>query len=164
MVLCRSLLETCVQSLKLIFKAVFVLELVMCSPPRNVSLGKFLKSWKLQYQIPFKHIFWSNYHLSNFFWKFWRQTNLLSSEKVNICSPSGYFPFVLHFSFWNKQTRNLQQQKTGKRWKIVKPITSRRNFLKVTWNRVSHHYAKNVMKVLQKIAVLWMLMPSKMLY
>ena len=120
MVLCRSLLETCVQSLKLIFKAVFVLELVMCSPPRNVSLGKFLKSWKLQYQIPFKHIFWSNYHLSNFFWKFWRQTNLLSSEKVNICSPSGYFPFVLHFSFWNETNTKSSITKDRKKMKNCK--------------------------------------------
>ena len=41
-VLCSSLLEMCVQSLKLILEAVFVLELVKCSPPRNVSLAKFL--------------------------------------------------------------------------------------------------------------------------
>ena len=148
MVLCRSLLETCVQSLKLIFEAVFVLELVMCSPPRNVSLAKFLKPWKLQYQIPFKHIFWSNYHLSNFSWKFWRQTNLLSSEKVNICSPSGYFPFVFHFSFWNETNTKSSIKKDRKKMKIVKPVTSRRNFLKVTGNRVSHHYARNVIEVL----------------
>ena len=41
-VLCSSLLEMCVQSLKLIVWAVFVLELVMCSPPKNVSLVKVL--------------------------------------------------------------------------------------------------------------------------
>ena len=34
------------------------------------------------------------------------------------------------------------------RWKIVKPITMQRNFFtQVTGNRVSHHYALNVIKV-----------------
>ena len=41
-VLCSSLLEMCVQSLKLIVCAIFVLELVRCSPPRNHFLAKFL--------------------------------------------------------------------------------------------------------------------------
>ena len=100
----------------------------MWSPPRNVSLAKFLEPWKLQHQIPFKHIFWSNYHLSNLFWKFWRQANLFSNEKVNIWTPSGYFSFLSHFSVEMKQPRNLQQKKTGERWKIVKPITLHRNF------------------------------------
>ena len=65
----NSLLELCVQSLKLIIYALFILKLVKSSPPRSLSLVKFLKSWQLQHQIPFnKHIFWSNYHLSNFIW------------------------------------------------------------------------------------------------
>ena len=42
MVSCSSLLEMCVQSLKLIVWAVFVLELLKCSPHRNQSLVKFL--------------------------------------------------------------------------------------------------------------------------
>ena len=34
------------------------------------------------------------------------------------------------------------------RWKTVKPITMQRNFFtQVTGNRVSHHYALNVIKV-----------------
>ena len=41
-VLYSSLLEMCVQSLKLIVCAIFVLELVKCSPPRNHFLAKFL--------------------------------------------------------------------------------------------------------------------------
>ena len=41
-VLCSSLLEMCVQSVKLIVQAVFVLEPVMCSPSKNVSLAKFV--------------------------------------------------------------------------------------------------------------------------
>ena len=40
----------------------------------------------------------SNYHLSNFFWNLWRQTNWYSCKKVNIWTPSGYFPFSFHFS------------------------------------------------------------------
>ena len=41
-ILLSSLLEMCVQSLKLILLAVFVLELVKYSPRRNFSLAKFL--------------------------------------------------------------------------------------------------------------------------
>ena len=40
-----------------------------------------------------------------------------------------------------KQTRNLQQKKTGERWKIVKPIRLQRDFLEVTGNRASYHYS-----------------------
>ena len=39
---CGSLLEICVQSLNVILQVIFVLELVKCSPPRNLSLTKFL--------------------------------------------------------------------------------------------------------------------------
>ena len=56
----------------------------------------------MQQQILFKHIFWSNYHLSNFFWNLWRQTNRYSSKKVNIWTPSGYFPFFISFFCWNE--------------------------------------------------------------
>ena len=49
-----------------------------------------------------KHIFWSNnYHLSNFFWNLWRQTNRYSSKKVNVWASSGYFPFFISFFCWN---------------------------------------------------------------
>ena len=53
-VLCSVLLEMCLQSLKLIAWAVFVLELVKCSPPRNNSVAKFFLPWKLQH--PSKHL------------------------------------------------------------------------------------------------------------
>ena len=55
----------------------------------------------MQHQILFKHTFWSNYHLPNFFWNFWRQTDWYSRKKVNIWTPSGYFPFFM--LKWNKQ-------------------------------------------------------------
>ena len=117
MLLCSSLLQMCVQSLKLILSAIFVLELVKCSPPRNFSLSKFLQLWKLQHQIYFKHIFWSNCNLSDFFWNLWRQTNWYLSKKVNIWAPSGYFPFF-HFIFllkWHKQEIfNRRHQKDQK--------------------------------------------------
>ena len=93
MVLCSSLLEMCMQSLKLIVSFVLVLELVKCSPARNLSLAKFLLPWKLQHQTLFKHIFWSYYQLSKFFWNLWRQTNLCSSKKVNIWTSLGFSPF-----------------------------------------------------------------------
>ena len=41
-VLCSSLSEMCLQSLELNVSAVFVLELVKFSPPRNLSLAKFI--------------------------------------------------------------------------------------------------------------------------
>ena len=56
-VLCSSLLGICLQSLKSIVLAVFALDLAWRSPARNLSLPKFLRLWKLQHQIPFKHIF-----------------------------------------------------------------------------------------------------------
>ena len=70
--------------------------------------------------------------------------HLFSNEKVNIGARSEYFPFLFHFSVEMKQPRNLQQKKTRERWKIVKPITLQRNFLEVTGNRVSYHYARNI--------------------
>ena len=103
--MCSSLLELCVQSLKLIVYAVFVLKLVKSSPPRSLSLVKFLKSWQLQHQIPFnKHIFWSNYHLSNFIWNLYifdvRQ--IYAQAKKNIWTPSEYYPFLFQFFCWNE--------------------------------------------------------------
>ena len=51
------------------------------------------------HQIPFKYIFWSNYHLSNFFWTLWRQTNRYSIEqRVNISSRQDISIFSFHFS------------------------------------------------------------------
>ena len=92
----------CVQSLKLIVLAVFVLELVMCSPPRNVSLAKFLKPWKLQHQIPFKHIFWSSYHLPNFFWKSLTSNNSMLERKSKYLNFIRVFPFFISFFCWNE--------------------------------------------------------------
>ena len=89
--------------------------------------------WKLQHQIP--NTFSDQIIMSNFFWKsFTSTTNLFSQEKVNIWTPSRYFPFWFHFSVEMKQTRNLQQKKTGEKWKIIKPITLQRNFSEVTGN------------------------------
>ena len=146
MVLCRSLLETCVQSLKLIFKAVFVLELVMCSPPRNVSLGKFLKSWKLQYQIPFKHIFWSNYHLSNFFWKSLTSNKSIFERKSKYLNSIRASPFFISFSCWNETNTNSSIKEDRRKMENcnIKPITLQKNFLEVTGNRVSYYYARNM--------------------
>ena len=134
----------CVQSLNLIFLAVFVLELVMCPPPRNVSIAKFLWPWKLQHQIPFKHIFWSNCHLSNFFGESLTSNKSILERKSKYLNSVRVFPFFTPFFCWNETNTNLQQKMTGERWKIVKPITLQRNFLEVTGNRVSYHYARNI--------------------
>ena len=77
---------------------------------------------KIQHQIPFilpDQIIICQISFGNL----WRQTNLFSSEKVNIWTPSRYFPFLFHFFVEMKRTRILQQKNTGERWKIVKPIT-----------------------------------------
>ena len=86
-------------------------------------------NWSLQHQISFKHIFLSNYHLSNFFWYLWRQTNRYSSKKVNTWTPSGYFPFFISFFCWNEINKKLQE-KTRERseavasaWKFIKKET-----------------------------------------
>ena len=78
------------------------------------------------------------------FGNLWRQTNLFSNEKVNIWPTSRYFPFLLHFFVEMKRTQNLQYKKTGERWKTVKPLTLQINFLEVTGNRNSYHYARNI--------------------
>ena len=52
------------------------------------------------------------------------------------------------------------------RWKTVKLITLQINFFtEVAGNRVSDHYARKVyIKVFLEVAVLWMLVPSKILH
>ena len=75
------------------------------------------------HQIPFKYIFWSNYHLSNFFWTLWRQTNRYSIEqRVNLSTPSGYFYFFISFFCWNE---------------INKKSSTRENMRKIRSSRLS---------------------------
>ena len=61
----------------------------------------------------FKHIFWSHF-LSNFFWKIWRQTNRYLSNKVNIWTSSGYFPFLISFFCWNEISKKSSREDTRK--------------------------------------------------
>ena len=53
----------------------------------------------------------------------------------------------------------------SEKWTTVKPIALQRTFFtQVTGNWVSDHYARNVyIKIFLEIAVLWMLVPSKIL-
>ena len=51
----RILSEMCVQSLKLIVQAVFIMELDKCTLSKNLSLNKLLQLWKPGHQIAFKH-------------------------------------------------------------------------------------------------------------
>ena len=94
-----------VQGLKLILSAVFVLELVKCSPLRNFSLAKFLYSWKLQHQISFKHILWSKLPSVKFLFKSLTSNKLILEQKSKYLNSIRVFPFF-HFIFlleWNKQ-------------------------------------------------------------
>ena len=102
MVLCSSLLEMCVQSLKLIHRAIFILELIKCSPPRNHSLAKFLQPWKLQHQILFKMHFLIKLPSVKFLLKSLMSNKSILEKKVNICTLSGYFPFFISFFCWNE--------------------------------------------------------------
>ena len=120
MVLCSSLLEMCVQSLTLILLAVFILELVMCSPPRNVSLAKFLKPWKLQPQIPLKHIFWPNYHLSNFFWKSLTSSKSILERKSKYLNSTRVFPFFISFFCWNETSTKSSTKEDRRKMEYCK--------------------------------------------
>ena len=127
MVLCSSLLKMCVQRLKLILLAVFVLELVICSPPRNVSLASSNHE-NFNIKFPLNTLPDQIIVCQISFGNLWSQTNLSSNKKLNIWTQSWYFPFLFHFSVEMKQIRNLKQKKARERWKIVKPITLQRNF------------------------------------
>ena len=110
----------CVQSLNLIFLAVFVLELVMCPPPRNVSIAKFLWPWKLQHQIPFKHIFWSNCHLSNFFGESLTSNKSILERKSKYLNSIRVFPFFISFSCWNEINKKSSLKEDTRRMKNCK--------------------------------------------
>ena len=86
------LLEICVQSLKSVIPVVLVPELVKCLPVKNLFPPKFLQPWKLKHKILFKHIFESNYHLSNFLWNLYIITANKSLKQI----PVG-FPFKFIF-------------------------------------------------------------------
>ena len=93
------------QNLKLVLSAVFVLELVKCSPLRNFSLAKFLYPWKLQHQISFKHILWSKLPSVKFLFKSLTSNKLILEQKSKYLNSIRVFPFF-HFIFplkWNKQ-------------------------------------------------------------
>ena len=60
---------------------------------------KFLWPWKVQHQIPFKHIFWSIHHLPNFFSN---QTYLYASKRVIFEFHQGISLFSFHFLCWDK--------------------------------------------------------------
>ena len=104
MVSCSSLLEMYVESLKLIVWAVFVLELVMCSPPKNVSLAKLLYHENSNIKFPSNAL-----QLSSV--KFILEIFDVKQIYFNIWTPSGYF--VLK---WNKHEffNKRRQEKDGK--------------------------------------------------
>ena len=80
---------------------------------------------KMQHQILFKHIFRSNSLRSNFFWNLWRQTNRYSSKKVNIWTPSWYFPFFISFFCWNGINKKSSRKGNEKDWKqSPQPVTA----------------------------------------
>ena len=81
----------------------------------------------MQHQAPLKHIFWSNCHLSDFFWNLWGQTNRCSSKKVNIWTLSGYFPFFISFFSWKWNKQEIFKRRTRERSEAV---TSSSKFIK----------------------------------
>ena len=57
---------------------------------------------KLQHQIPSKHIFWSNYHLSSFFWKSLTSNKSILEWKSKYLNSIRAFPFLISFFCWNQ--------------------------------------------------------------
>ena len=76
--------------------------------------SKIPLTMKTATSTPFKHIFWSSYHLSNFFWNIWQKANWCSSKKVNIWTPSGYFLFFISYFHWNAINKNFSRVDTRK--------------------------------------------------
>ena len=95
----------------------------------------------MQHQIPFKHIFWSNKHLSIFFWNLWRQSNLYSNR---------VFPFF-HFIFLlkrNKQKIFKTGHEKGQKQSPQPATLFNRDFatgilLWILWNFYEHLFWKN---------------------
>ena len=92
----------------------------------------------------------------------WNFTRLSSSKSILetwIFEYVTVFPFLFHFLLkWNKyEIFNIRIQERDGRREIF--------LAEVTGNSVSDHYARNIcIKVFLKIAVLWILVRSKILY
>ena len=74
----------------------------MCSPPTKFSPAKFPYPWKLQQQIPFKHIFSSKNHPSNFFRKSLTWNKPYLERKSKYLNSIRVFPFFISFFCWNE--------------------------------------------------------------
>ena len=113
--------------------------------------GKYLSSIRI---FPFFHLI---------FLLLWNKQEIFKRrhEKDQKCFPVNFAKFP-RAPFSNKTPPVAASEK----WTIVKPITLQRTFFtQVTGNRVSDHYARNIyVKVFLEIAVLWMLVPSKILH
>ena len=73
---------------------------------QKLSFAKYFWLWKLQHQITFKHMFWWNFHLSNFFWNLRilhvkQIIHFTQVKTVNIWIQFGCFPFLISFFCWN---------------------------------------------------------------
>ena len=97
--MCSSLLEMRVQSLKLIVWAVFLLEPVKCSPPRNLNSSNH-ENCNIKFSL--KTRFLIKLSFAKFLLKSLKSHKSMLEKKVNIWTPSGYFPFFISFSCWNE--------------------------------------------------------------
>ena len=102
MVLCSSLLEMCVQSLKLIVYAAFVLELVKCHHPET-----FPKRNSSNYEncnIKFSLNTFSNQIIicQIFLWKSLTSNKSILQRKSKYLNYIRVFPFFISFFCWNE--------------------------------------------------------------
>ena len=68
----------------------------------------------MQHEIPFKLIFWSNYHLSNFIWKS-LTPNKIFEQKSKYWNSIRVFSFFISFFCWNKiNKKSLLKEDTRK--------------------------------------------------
>ena len=99
-----------------------------CTEACQVFITQKLLPSKIPLTIKFPLNIFSDqfYHLPNFFWNLWCQTNKYLSEKVNIWTPWRYFPY---FSVEMKQTRNLQEKTQERSEAIASAATLLKNRL-----------------------------------
>ena len=111
--MCSSLLEMCVQSLKLIVWAVFVLELVKCSPPRNHSLAKFLYNENCNIKFSLKYVS-NQLTVCQISFEIFDVKQIYSREKCKYLNSIRLIPFF-YFIFLpiNEDTRKMENCKAN---------------------------------------------------
>ena len=140
-VLCSSLLEMCVQSLWLIPLAVFVLELVMCSPPRNLSLVKFHENCNIKFPTHFLIKLSSVKFLLEIFHVNYKSILARKSKYLNSIR---VFPFLISFFCWNETNTKSSTKEDRRKMENYKADNITEKLFRSYWKWVSYHCARNI--------------------